>query len=53
MRIADSCGYGVPLYHYEADRDTLDQWAASKTLKALTDYIAQNNAESIDGLPGL
>ncbi len=53
MRIADSCGYGVPLYRYEADRDTLDQWAASKTPEALADYIAQNNAESIDGLPGL
>jgi hypothetical protein len=29
-RIADSCGYAVPLYDYAGERDLLDQWAGRK-----------------------
>jgi len=52
-RISDSCGYGVPLYAYEGQRDVLDKWAASKSDEAIQSYQAQKNATSIDGLPGL
>ena len=53
-RIADSCGYGVPLMTYEGERphNTL---SAQKRLRAggpaaIADYIAERNATSIDGL---
>jgi hypothetical protein len=29
-RIADSCGYPVPLYDYAGERDLVDQWARRK-----------------------
>lgn len=52
-RIADSCGYGVPLYAYEGERSQLGDWAVSKGEAGLRAYRAANNARSLDGLPGL
>jgi hypothetical protein len=52
-RIADSCGYGVPLYDYVGQRDQLQQWAERKGDDGLRTYREQKNARSIDGLPGL
>jgi hypothetical protein len=52
-RIADSCGYSVPLYRFEAERDQLDEWVARKGADGLRAYRAANNARSLDGLPGL
>ncbi|PSN11063.1 hypothetical protein C7271_25115 [filamentous cyanobacterium CCP5] len=52
-RISDSCGYGVPLYEYKGDRDTLTTWSRNKGTKGLADYRQQKNAQSIDALPGL
>jgi hypothetical protein len=52
-RIADSCGYSVPLYRFEGDRDQLDAWAASKGPDGVRAYRAEHNATSLDGLPGL
>jgi hypothetical protein len=52
-RIADSCGYAVPLMHYEGDRDQLARWAERKGPEGLVAYRAANNRKSIDGLPGL
>jgi hypothetical protein len=56
-RIADSCGYGVPLMRYEGERPHMDAWAAKKIRSggehALTDYQREKNAHSIDGLPAL
>ncbi len=52
-RIADSCGYGVPLMEYRGERPQLADWAASKTPEGLVDYQLENNLESLDGLPGL
>jgi hypothetical protein len=53
-RIADSCGYGVPVMSYEGDRPQYAAWAESKLRKggpeALDDYVARHNARSIDGL---
>jgi hypothetical protein len=57
QRIADSCGYGVPLMRYEGSRPHQDAWAAKKLRvagpDALADYQAEKNAASIDGLPAL
>jgi pyridoxamine 5'-phosphate oxidase-like protein len=52
-RIADSCGYGVPLYRYEGERPQLGEWARRKGPEGIARYRAENNATSIDGLPGL
>jgi len=52
-RIADSCGYAVPLYDYAGERDLLDQWTARKDDAALAAYRAQHNCRSLDGLRAL
>lgn len=53
QRIADSCGFGVPLLDYRGQRTQLPAWADRKGPKALRDYQRQQNATSIDGLPAL
>jgi len=53
VRIADSCGYGVPLYRYEGQRSQLAAWAERKGEEGLQAYVAEHGARSIDGLPGL
>jgi hypothetical protein len=52
-RISDSCGYGVPLYAFERERDQLAEWTARKGPDGIADYWRTTNAASIDGLPGL
>ncbi len=52
-RIADSCGYGVPLYRYEGERTQLPAWAESKGPEGLRRYQLERNRESLDGLPAL
>jgi hypothetical protein len=51
-RIADSCGYAVPNYRFEGERERLLDWAANKSDEELVEYRAAKNAASIDGLPG-
>ena len=52
-RVSDSCGFGVPLMTYEADRKDMAAWAERKGEDGLVEYRAKKNATSIDGLPGL
>jgi len=52
-RIADSCGYTVPLLKYEGDRDQLSAWAHKKGVEGLKEYRLKKNQKSIDGLPGV
>ncbi len=56
-RVADSCGYGVPLMKHEGQRPHADLWAAKKVRvggpEALVDYQREKNAQSIDGLPAV
>jgi hypothetical protein len=52
-RISDSCGYSVPLYQFQSQRETLDRWASTKTPEGLKAYRAMKNRQSIDGLPAL
>ena len=57
QRVADSCGYGVPLMSYEGPRPHMELWAAKKMrvggAEALLDYQREKNSESIDGLPAV
>jgi hypothetical protein len=50
-RVSTSCGYAVPLYNYEGERDTLLKWAERKGEDALVEYRQEKNVSSIDGLP--
>jgi hypothetical protein len=53
-RIADSCGYGVPLLRFEGTRTQQEAWQEKMVLTGGFDaYIAEKNAESIDGLPAI
>lgn len=49
--VQTSCGFGVPLLSYEADRPVLDKWSHAKTDEELRAYRAQKNTLSMDGLP--
>jgi hypothetical protein len=57
QRIADSCGYGVPLLDYVGTRPHMNAWAEKKVrvggTQALRDYQQTKNATSIDGLPAV
>jgi hypothetical protein len=56
-RIADSCGYGVPLMSYDGERPHMGASSEKKLrvggVEALRDYQREKNAESIDGLPAV
>ena len=56
-RIADSCGYGVPLMSFEGERPHQEAWAEKKLRvggpDALVDYQRQKNSRSLDGLPAV
>ena len=56
-RIADSCGYGVPLMSYDGQREHMELWAAKKLRvggpDALVEYQREKNSISIDGLPAV
>jgi hypothetical protein len=56
-RIADSCGYGVPLMRYEGERRQLAEWTDNRLRKhgpeAIRQYQLEKNMTSIDRLSGL
>ena len=52
-RIADSCGYGVPLFQYKGERSQIAEWAERKGPEGLRSYQLERNRESVDGLPAL
>ncbi|MGO9198193.1 MAG: pyridoxamine 5'-phosphate oxidase family protein [Acidimicrobiales bacterium] len=52
-RIADSCGYGVPLMAFQSHRTQADKWHDSKGEEGVREYWAENNTSSLDGLPGV
>lgn len=54
-RVADSCGYGVPLMGFEGERPHMEAWAEKKLrvggVEEIEAYVVKKNSESIDGLP--
>lgn len=52
-RVTDSCGYGVPLFKYEGEREQLQAWARNRGPERLKAYRKEKNRHSIDGLPGV
>jgi hypothetical protein len=55
-RISDSCGFVVPRMDLVSQRDQLLRWGEQQHAKNGESwkerYVAANNAQSIDGLPG-
>lgn len=49
--VQTSCGFGVPLYTYEGEREIHFEWAEKKGQKGLEEYIKEKNLQSLDGLP--
>jgi hypothetical protein len=52
-RVTDSCGYAVPLFQYQGERQQLVKWARKAGPEGLRSYRERKNKHSIDGLPGL
>ncbi len=52
-RVADSCGYGVPLMTFDEHRATMNQWSARKGAEGVREYWSEKNLRSIDDLAGL
>ncbi|KAJ3992546.1 hypothetical protein F5050DRAFT_1801677 [Lentinula boryana] len=66
-KVGTSCGYAIPFYEFKSHRNQLLQWAQKKestdndfleeysepSSKGLYSYWKENNAKSIDGIPGL
>lgn len=47
--VQTSCGFGVPLFTYQGDRDTLIHWANNKGEEGIKEYWSEKNQKSIDG----
>ena len=56
-RVADSCGYSVPLMSFEGWRPHRDLWIDKKLRQfgpgAIKRYILDKNVTSLDGLPAI
>ncbi len=50
-RVSSSCGYAVPFFAFQGQRDGLDRWAQKQGPAGLKAYRATKNRRSIDGLP--
>ncbi|MFZ2300801.1 MAG: pyridoxamine 5'-phosphate oxidase family protein [Gallionella sp.] len=46
-----SCGWGVPLFDFKAERDQLEKWAENKGPEGIRKYWEERNQHSIDGKP--
>ncbi len=53
IRVADSCGFGIPVYHYQKQRDTLINWTENKGGKGINAYQKEHIKLSLDKLKGL
>ena len=47
--VQTSCGMGVPLYEYKAERHQLDAWAEKKGPDGIAQYWRDKNSQSLDG----
>ncbi len=49
--VQTSCGYAVPHYAYEGERETLTKWSEKKGKGGIESYWAEMNTVSLDGQP--
>ncbi|MBI1407098.1 MAG: pyridoxamine 5'-phosphate oxidase family protein [Caulobacter sp.] len=48
--VQTSCGFGVPVYDYRGERESLVRWAETQGEEGLNAYRQEKNRVSIDGL---
>jgi hypothetical protein len=49
--VQTSCGFGVPHFEYQGERDLLLDWATNRGPEGLKEYWGRKNQESLDGKP--
>jgi hypothetical protein len=49
--VQTSCGFGVPFYEFQGERDNMERWLEGKSQQDIENYWAEKNRDSIDGLP--
>lgn len=49
--VQTSCGFGVPLFDYQGDRETLMEWSRKKGKGGIQRYWEERNRVSLDGKP--
>ena len=49
--VQTSCGFGVPLFEFKAERDQLEKWAEKKGSEGIQKYWEEKNQVSLDGKP--
>ena len=49
-KVQTSCGYAVPFFEYQGERETLTKYWEAKGEEAVQDYWCEKNNASIDGL---
>lgn len=47
--VQTSCGFGVPFFTYQGERDTLAKWADNKSDAEIQQYWQKKNLTSLDG----
>lgn len=52
-RVSSSCGWGVPFFAFEGERDQLRRWVEKEPVPEWSATRLERNVHSIDGLPGL
>jgi hypothetical protein len=50
-RVQTSCGFGVPFYAYQGERDLHFKWADTVGEAGLAEYQQKKGRTSLDGLP--
>ncbi|NEW07988.1 pyridoxamine 5'-phosphate oxidase family protein [Paenibacillus sp. SYP-B3998] len=48
--VKTSCGFSIPFYNYEGERNTLQQWAVHQGEQGINKYHREKNMMSMDGL---
>lgn len=49
--VQTSCGFAVPLFDYQGDRETLTKWSENKGEQGIQQYWEDQNRFSLDGKP--
>jgi hypothetical protein len=50
-RVQTSCGFGVPLFEYQRERDQFFKWVEKEGPQGIQAYTQKHNRTSLDGLP--
>jgi hypothetical protein len=49
--VQTSCGFAVPFFEYQGEREMLTTWAQKKGLEGIETYWKEKNSVSLDGKP--